>query len=110
MEYMAELLTDEEITDALSKLPHWQFREGTSGEPRRAEGGSLERTAELGSFTQAIQAVNRIAEIAESVNHHPDIDIRWRNVIFRLSTHSAGGLTEKDISLAEEIDGVIDAL
>jgi 4a-hydroxytetrahydrobiopterin dehydratase len=109
MEHMAELLTDEEITDALSKLPHWQFREGTSAQ-RRAEGGNLERTAELGSFTQAIQAVNRIAEISESVNHHPDIDIRWRNLIFRLSTHSAGGLTRKDVSLAEEIDGVIDAL
>jgi 4a-hydroxytetrahydrobiopterin dehydratase len=107
---MAELLTDDEVTDALSKLPHWRFKEGTSAERRRAEGGSFERTAELGSFTQAIQAVNRIAEIAESVNHHPDIDIRWRNLIFRLSTHSAGGVTEKDVSLAEEIDGVIDAL
>jgi 4a-hydroxytetrahydrobiopterin dehydratase len=99
MEHMAELLTDEEIADALTKLPHW----------KRA-GDALERTAELPSFPHAIQVVNRVAEIAESVSHHPDIDIRWRNVTFRLSTHSAGGLTEKDVSLAEQIDGRIDAL
>ncbi|GAA5150727.1 MULTISPECIES: 4a-hydroxytetrahydrobiopterin dehydratase [Amycolatopsis] len=96
---MAELLTDDQIADALTRLPHW-----------KREGDALERTAELGSFPQAIQVVNRVAEIAESVDHHPDMDIRWRTVTFRLSTHSAGGLTEKDVSLAAEIDGVVDAL
>ncbi|HJQ46153.1 MAG TPA: 4a-hydroxytetrahydrobiopterin dehydratase, partial [Amycolatopsis sp.] len=65
---------------------------------------------ELANFPQAIQVVNRVAEIAESVNHHPDIDIRWRTLTFRLSTHSDGGITEKDFSLAEQIDAVIDAL
>ncbi|GHF46132.1 4a-hydroxytetrahydrobiopterin dehydratase [Amycolatopsis bartoniae] len=96
---MAELLTDDEVADALTRLPHW-----------KREGDTLERTAELGSFPQAIQVVNRVAEIAESVDHHPDMDIRWRTVVFRLSTHSAGGLTGKDVSLAAEIDGVVDAL
>jgi 4a-hydroxytetrahydrobiopterin dehydratase len=96
---MAKLLSDDEIAEALTRLPHW-----------KREGDALERTAELGTFPQAIQVVNRVAEIAESVNHHPDIDIRWRTVVFRLSTHSAGGLTAQDVSLAGEIDGVVDAL
>ncbi|MTD54186.1 4a-hydroxytetrahydrobiopterin dehydratase [Amycolatopsis pithecellobii] len=96
---MAKLLNDDEIVAALTKLPYW-----------KREGDSLERTAELASFPQAIQVVNRVAEIAESADHHPDIDIRWRTLTFRLSTHSAGGLTEKDVSLATEIDGVVDAL
>lgn len=95
---MAELLSEEAIKDALTKLPAWT-----------REGASIERTAELGSFPEAIQVVNRVAELAESANHHPDIDIRWRKVKFVLSTHSDGGLTAKDISLATEIDGVIEA-
>jgi 4a-hydroxytetrahydrobiopterin dehydratase len=99
MEHMAELLTDQEISDSLSKLPYW-----------RREGDMLTRTAELAGFAKAMEAVNRVAEIAESVNHHPDIDIRWRKVTFRLTTHSAGGLTAKDVSLAEQIDETIDNL
>jgi 4a-hydroxytetrahydrobiopterin dehydratase len=83
----------------LSKLPDWTTQDG-----------SLVRTVELESFPKAIQVVNRVAEIAENDNHHPDIDIRWRTLVFRLSTHSSGGITAKDVSLAEEIDGVLDAL
>jgi 4a-hydroxytetrahydrobiopterin dehydratase len=48
-----------------------------------------------------------VAEIAEARNHHPDIDIRWRTVTFRCSTHSKGGITDLDIELAEEIDRVL---
>jgi len=54
--------------------------------------------------------VNRVAEIAENNNHHPDIDIRWRTLTFRCTTHSAGGITANDVSLAEQIDAVIDAV
>jgi 4a-hydroxytetrahydrobiopterin dehydratase len=68
------------------------------------------RVVELKSFPQAIQVVNRVAEIAENDDHHPDIDIRWRTLTFRVSTHSKGGVTALDVSLASEIDGVIDAL
>lgn len=93
---MAEVLSDERLETALSHLPQW-----------RRTGDAIERSAELASFPQAIQVVNRVAEIAESVNHHPDIDIRWRTVTFRLSTHSEGGITEKDVSLAGEIDDVL---
>jgi 4a-hydroxytetrahydrobiopterin dehydratase len=96
---MAELLTDDQVTEALRTLPDWS-----------AQDASLVRTVELESFPRAIQVVNRIAEIAENDNHHPDIDIRYRTLVFRLSTHSIGGITALDVSLAEEIDGVIDTL
>jgi len=99
MEHMAELLSETEISEALNKLPYWQLA-----------GDALERTAELADFPQAIAVVNRVAEIAESANHHPDMDIRWRAVTFRCSTHSAGGITGKDVALAERIDNTIDAL
>jgi 4a-hydroxytetrahydrobiopterin dehydratase len=96
---MAELLTEEQLSDAQSHLPNW-----------RRDGATLVREVEMANFPQAIQVVNRVAEIAENDDHHPDIDIRWRTLTFRLSTHSAGGLTAKDTSLAAEIDGVIDSL
>ncbi len=96
---MPELLSDEEVGKALGRLAKW----------RRAD-GALVRDVELASFTSAIQVVNRIAEIAENDNHHPDIDIRWRTLTFRCATHSEGGITALDVSLAEEIDGVVDAM
>lgn len=96
---MPELLSDEDLGKALGNLPDWT-----------REGSALVRTAELESFPQAIQVVNRVAEIAENDNHHPDIDIRWRTLTFRCSTHSAGGITGFDVTLAEEIDGVLDAI
>ncbi|MBW4719230.1 4a-hydroxytetrahydrobiopterin dehydratase [Saccharothrix obliqua] len=96
---MAELLTDDQVTAALAKLPDWTAR-----------GGALVRTAELPSFPHAVQVVNRVAEIAENDHHHPDIDIRWRILTFRCRTHSSGGITALDVSLAGEIDGVLDAL
>lgn len=96
---MAELLTDDQVTASLTALPDW-----------RAQDAALVRTVELESFAQALQVVNRVAEIAENDDHHPDIDIRWRTLTFRCSTHSTGGITALDVSLAEEIDGVLDAL
>ena len=96
---MTALLTDDEITEALKTLPNWQ-----------KSTNSLVRTAELADFPTAIQVVNRIAEIAESVDHHPDIDIRWRKLTFQLSTHSVGGITQKDLSLAQQIDETISSV
>ena len=98
-EGMTALLNDTQVQDALGRLQDWS-----------QEGSALVRTAKLGSFPQAIQAVNRIAEIAEQEDHHPDIDIRWRTLTLSCSTHSEGGITEKDVSMAQEIDGVLDAL
>jgi len=96
---MPQLLSDEEVGKALGRLTEW-----------RREEGALVREVELESFPQAIQVVNRVAEIAENDNHHPDIDIRWRTLTFRCSTHSEGGITASDTSLAEEINGVLEAI
>lgn len=96
---MTGLLNDTQVSEALQNLPEWE-----------QDGTRLSRTVEFASFLQAIQGVNRIAEIAENENHHPDFDVRWRKVTFHCSTHSEGGITAKDVSMAEEIDGVVDAL
>ncbi|MCF7551177.1 4a-hydroxytetrahydrobiopterin dehydratase [Pseudonocardia sp. WMMC193] len=90
---MAALLSDAEITAALADLDGWE-----------RDGDAIVRTAELPSFRAAIAVVDRVAEDAEDRDHHPDIDIRWRTLTFRLSTHSEGGLTGKDTALAKKID------
>ena len=93
---MSELLTDEQVSSELAGLAGWS-----------RDGDSIVRTAELPSFPAAISAVSRVAEIAEASDHHPDIDIRWRTLTFRCSTHSAGGLTAKDVDLARQINAVL---
>ena len=66
----------------------------------REEDGALVREFELESFPAAIAFVSSVAELAERENHHPDIDIRYRRVVVRWTTHSAGGITEKDRDMA----------
>ena len=68
------------------------------------ESGAIQRRFHFDSFTAAIGFVNRVAEVAEAADHHPDIDVRYRDVTLTLSTHSEGGLTEKDFDLAAQID------
>ncbi len=92
---MADLLDDAAISAALDDLPGWE-----------RDGDALVRTAKLPSFPAAIEVVDRVAEIAEERNHHPDIDIRWNTVTLVLSTHSEGGLTTKDLELAQQINDV----
>ena len=67
-------------------------------------GNALRRKFTLKTFPAAIEFVNRIARAAEKANHHPDIDIRYNVLEIGLSTHSEGGITEKDFALAQEID------
>ena len=86
------LLSDTEIADALTKLPGWE-----------RDGETIVRTAKLPDFGAAVSVVDRVAEDAEDADHHPDIDIRYTTLSFRLSTHSEGGLTAKDIELAGQI-------
>lgn len=93
---MTTLLDDERVAAALDGLAGWQ-----------RDGDAIVRTAKLPSFPAAIEAVRAVAEIAEARNHHPDIDIRWRTVTFRCSTHSEGGITNLDIDLAGEIDRIL---
>jgi 4a-hydroxytetrahydrobiopterin dehydratase len=69
--------------------------------------GALEKEFELESFPAAIAFVDRLAEVAEAENHHPDIDIRFRRVRVRWSTHSAGGVTDRDRSLAARTDELV---
>ena len=67
-------------------------------------GPEITRTVDCESFPRAIDLVQRVADEAERRDHHPDIDIRWRTLRFTLSTHSAGGLTQMDLDLADVID------
>ena len=90
---MTRRLEGEELDRQLAELSSWT----------RA-GESITRTIEFPDFPTAIRAVNAVAADAEAMDHHPDIDIRWRKVTFTLSTHSEGGLTQLDIELANQID------
>ena len=72
------------------------------------EGESLTRKVECPSFLAAIELVQRVALVAEELNHHPDIDIRWTSVIFMVTTHSTGTLTQLDVNLTQRIDALID--
>jgi 4a-hydroxytetrahydrobiopterin dehydratase len=64
--------------------------------------GALERTFELPSFPEAIAFVNLVAELAEQENHHPDVTISYKRVTLRWTTHSAGGITDRDRELARQ--------
>ena len=90
---MAELLSDIEIQRDLGSLQGWSRK-----------GDVLTRTYQFRNFAQSMEFVNRVASLAESANHHPDIDIRYSKVILTLSTHDAGGITSNDVNLAREID------
>ncbi len=92
---MAQLLSDAEIQANLGKLNGWNL-----------QGKEISKKFQFADFVHAMGFVNSVALIAERANHHPDIDIRWNTVTLTLSTHSAGGLTEKDFSFAKAIDGL----
>jgi 4a-hydroxytetrahydrobiopterin dehydratase len=69
--------------------------------------GALERVVELPSFAEAIAFVNRLAELAERENHHPDLMVQYRRVTIRWTTHSAGGITDRDRALAAATDTLL---
>ena len=69
--------------------------------------GALQREFELPSFPDAIAFVNRVAELAERENHHPDVTISYKRVTLRWTTHSAGGITERDRELARRSDELL---
>ena len=95
---MPALLDPAAVTAALADLPGWAV-----------DGDAIVRTAQLPSFPAAIAVVDRVAALAEQRDHHPDIDIRWRTLTFRCSTHTAGGVTELDTALAAAISAEITA-
>jgi 4a-hydroxytetrahydrobiopterin dehydratase len=93
----AEPLTEDQLTDALARLPEWS-----------RDGASLTRTVEVGGFTAAVRLVNQVAEAAEAADHHPDVCIHdYKKVTFTLSTHAAGAITARDTELAEQIDRLV---
>jgi 4a-hydroxytetrahydrobiopterin dehydratase len=96
MEAMArpQKLSDEDVTAALAALSGWE-----------RSGDEIVKTYERASFAAAIAFVVRIGFLAEAADHHPDLDIRWRKVRVALTTHDAGGLSELDVHLAQQIDG-----
>ncbi|MEC7740596.1 MAG: 4a-hydroxytetrahydrobiopterin dehydratase [Gemmatimonadota bacterium] len=76
--------------------------DGRKGWKRRSN--RISKSFHFNSFRDTIVFVNRVATLADTHDHHPDIDIRYDNVTITLSTHDAGGITEKDLALAEQID------
>ncbi|HVY55578.1 MAG TPA: 4a-hydroxytetrahydrobiopterin dehydratase [Thermodesulfobacteriota bacterium] len=89
------LLSDAEIEDGLKALDGWERR-----------GNEIFKVYKNKSFVDSLGFVNKVAILAEKADHHPDILIQYRNVTLTLSTHSKGGLTEKDFNLAREIDAL----
>ncbi|MEI2777050.1 MAG: 4a-hydroxytetrahydrobiopterin dehydratase [Tetrasphaera sp.] len=96
---MARLLSNDEITRQLQELPGWKRSDDT-----------ITATYAAPTFPDAIRLVDEVALEAEDMNHHPDIDIRWRTTTWSLFTHDAGGVTQLDIELAHRIAGHAEAL
>src|ERR1700690_350505 len=89
------ILTARQAAARLKTVPEWSRRSRF-----------IRRTFEFKGFMGSIRFVNRVAARAEACDHHPDIDIRWNKVTLTLSTHSEGGVTGKDFSLARQCDRI----
>jgi 4a-hydroxytetrahydrobiopterin dehydratase len=81
------------IQAKLAGLPRWSFSDGC-----------LRREIKTDGWRSTMLLVNAIAFVAEAANHHPDLEVHWGSVVVRLQTHSAGGVTDKDLQLAERIE------
>lgn len=89
----------------MSTLSDEEIEQRLAGGAWRRDGNAIVRDYKLADFATAIVFVNRVADLAERENHHPDMLVHgWNNVRLTLSTHSAGGLTDADFALAGEID------
>lgn len=89
------ILSSQERANALEQVPCWKHKAQV-----------IRRTFEFRDFPAAVRFVNAVAKIAEKAWHHPDIDIRWNKVTLALTTHDAGGLTNKDFNLAAKFDAL----
>ena len=88
-------LTTKEINEHVKAVPDWTKR-----------GKTISRIFKFADFLHSLDFVNRVAKKAQKLNHHPGIDIRYDKVTLTLTTHDAGGLTEKDFTLAEQGDEI----
>jgi len=89
------VLSDSEVQQALERLPGWQ-----------REGNPIARMFQFPDFKTAMQFVNQVAAAAEQANHHPDIDIRYNKVTMSLISHDSGGITQRDVRMAERINHI----
>lgn len=92
---MVERLSEAEVNAHLGKTDGWA-----------RQGDEIFKTYTLTSFPAALVFVSTVGHLAEAVDHHPDILVKYKKVTLTLSTHSAGGLTEKDFALASQIDAL----
>lgn len=91
-------LSESDARTLLAETPRWHLEQN---------GARLERVFEFRDFVEAMRFVNRVAEVAESEGHHPDIAIHWSRVELTLWTHKIGGLHENDFILAAKIDALL---
>jgi 4a-hydroxytetrahydrobiopterin dehydratase len=92
-------LSDIEIQRALGGLAGWSRK-----------GDALTRTYQFAAFPDGIDFLRRVADVAEAQQHHPDVDVRYTKLVFHLSTHDAGGITDKDLALAHAVDALYEEL
>ena len=94
---MSDLIPEDALATALKKLPEWEL-----------EDTSISRAVEFEEFTEAIDFVNLVADVAEDSQHHPAIDIRFTKVTLTLTTDDVGGITALDLEMAQRIDNLAD--
>jgi len=94
---MSSLISEKDYDTYMKKCPEWEV-----------EKGQLTRVWEFDDYREGLEVVNEIAELAEEANHHPDVTLSWCKVTVALSTHSMGGITDMDFSLARRIDDIVD--
>lgn len=94
---MVDTLDNAALHAVMADRPHWEVRDG-----------ALVRSVHAPTFADGIRLVDAVAAVAEEIDHHPDMDIRWTTVTFRLSTHFVGGVTRHDVALAGRIDDLVD--
>ena len=93
---MTDRLTDSEIGERMVAVPDWARDED-----------AISRTIRFDTFADGIEFICRVAPVADEADHHPDIDIRYRNVKFLLTSHDSGGLTDRDFAMAANIDRLL---
>ena len=91
-----ELLSDAQVAERLKQTPHFH-----------REAKALVATVETGAFLKGLELVNRVAPVAEQMDHHPDVLLTWPRVTFTLTTHDRGGITGWDFKLAVEIERLL---
>ena len=92
---MSTVLAGAELLQALQNLPGWNLH-----------GNAIERVFDFPNFVEAMGFVNRIAEAAEAMNHHPDITINYNKVKLSLMSHDSGGVTQRDLRMAGKINEI----